>query len=109
MALDCGHLVDKAMCAQVGICTAGNKSNILVVCPNLHRMLEATKGEGGDAPTVYIKGISIDRNDRVVDTSGKTQFRVNVRIVFRDQDTYVVSKIELKYDTVKEGYGEFRS
>lgn len=109
MRMDCSHLVDKAKCAEVGICSPTNKSNILVVCPNFHRMLDGTTGEGGSNPSVYVEGLKVDRSDCFKDTSGKYRYRVNVQIVFPNQDDYAKSKLDFDDSTEQKGLGVFHS
>lgn len=78
MALDRRRLADKALCPGVGICSAGKKSNMVFLSPNIQQVLDGMPGEGGDSPTPYIDPIEVVEAETIVDSSGKRWARVKI-------------------------------
>lgn len=85
MTCDGCHIVDSALCDEVGICSKSNKSNYFALSPGIHRMFD---GHGGAAPTMYIEALEYDERVFLVDINRKKRVRVPIRVHFRDADAY---------------------
>lgn len=98
MTCDGCHIVDSALCDEVGICKKSNKSNMFALSPGIHRMFD---GHDGAAPTLYIEALDYDEGVFVYDTNRKKRVRVPIRVHFRDADAYRGSRIRFSDITRK--------
>ncbi|ACH46825.1 unknown [Feldmannia species virus] len=75
------HLVDKALCDEVGICKKRDHNNILCCMPTTHRMLD---GVPGQSPVIRIEPVEIVESDKVMDSAGVSRTACKLKIHFRE-------------------------
>lgn len=91
------HLVDKARCAEVKICSGSCVSNLVVGTPDIHRMLD---GQSNCAPFICLQPVGIVEQYEF-DSFGLRRTRVNLRLHLRDQAVASVFNQRLKDGSVR--------